>query len=373
MILGTEERERFDRHFKLPGVGEAGQKRLRESRILVIGAGGLGSPVILYLAAAGVGELVVLDDDVVSLGNLQRQVLHATPDLGRPKVDSAADRVRALHPGTRFEGHRVRFGPDNAARWLVGVDVVVNCADNFSTRYAAGDAAVRAGVPMIHGAVHRFQGEVAVFAPEGPCYRCLHPVPPEQGTIASCDEAGVLGVLPGVIGCLQAAEAVKSVVGIGVRLDGRVVHVDLLAGRTREMRLGIDPRCPFHGHGRIAIEAERPVSCAPNEGNPMIELTPVELKAKLDRGDAFTLVDVREPYELEIARIPAAVNIPLGTLPQALGQLDPDAEIVLLCRSGKRSADALEFLKMKGFENLVNVKGGILAWSDTVDPSVTKY
>ncbi|MFM7320186.1 MAG: HesA/MoeB/ThiF family protein, partial [Armatimonadota bacterium] len=249
MILSPEDRERFDRHFRLPQVGESGQARLRKAKVLVVGAGGLGSPVLAYLAAAGIGELTVLDDDRVSLSNLQRQILHGTPDVGRSKVDSAGDRIHALDPAVAFHGHRVRLTTVNARDWVRAADVVVNCADNFETRYALGDAAVREGVPMVHGAVHRFQGEVALFPPDGPCYRCLHPVPPIPGTVASCDEAGVLGVLPGVIGCLQASETIKYLLKIGDPMSGRVVAVDLLAGSFHEMRLEADPRCPFHGTG----------------------------------------------------------------------------------------------------------------------------
>lgn len=365
-----EERVRYARHIQLPEIGEAGQRRLAQSRVLVVGAGGLGSPVLLYLAAAGVGHLTLVDDDRVALENLQRQILHETQRIGHAKTDSARERLNGLNPLVSVETHTVRFNVANADPFIGASDLVINAADNFPTRYLVNDRCVALSRPHVHGAVHRFQGEVGVFAPGGPCYRCLHPTPPAAGTVASCDEAGVLGVLPGVVGCLQAAEAIKWLVGIGEPLSARLLLIDVLAMRFQTVGLPRDPQCMACG------SATAPTIKQPNqtqETTEMVEITPKELRAKIDRGDDFILIDVREPHELAIAAIPGAVPVPLGTLPSRADEFDPDADIVLMCRSGRRSADALLFLQSRGFSHLANLKGGILAWSDDVDPSVAKY
>ncbi len=361
---------RYARHLQLPEIGAAGQQRLAQSRVLVVGAGGLGSPVLLYLAAAGVGHITIVDDDNVALENLQRQVLHDSYRLGQPKVESARERLIALNPSVTIDPRRVRFDADNADRFVSDTDIVINAADNFPTRYLVNDRSVALGRPHVHGAVHRFQGEVALFAPGGPCYRCLHPFPPAPGTVASCDEAGVLGVLPGVVGCLQAAETIKWLVGIGESLAGRLLLVDVLAMRFQTVGLPRNPHCMACGRRTQAPIFE---TIERQEPSTMVEITPKELQERIARGDNFLLIDVREPHELAIAAIPGAVAVPLGTLPSRVDDFDPDADIVLMCRSGRRSADALLFLQARGFTRLANLRGGILAWSDDVDPAVAKY
>jgi adenylyltransferase/sulfurtransferase len=374
--LSLDERERYARHLLLPEIGSAGQQRLKAATVVVVGAGGLGCPALQYLAAAGVGTIRVIDDDVVDRSNLQRQILYSDAEVGKSKVEVAAQRLRAQNPLITVEALATRLMAHNALELLAGADVVVNGADNFPTRYLVSDASVLLGIAHVHGAIHRFEGEVSVFLPSGPCYRCLHPNPPALGTVPSCSEAGVLGVLPGLIGTLQATETLKRILGIGQSLVGRLLLLDALTLRFRELRLPRNPSCAACGDTpsiRTLTDASG-VQCASGESvNEMNEITPIELKAKLDRGDDFLLIDVREPHEFELCRIPTARLIPLNTIPQHLSALDPDAEIVLQCRSGKRSADALQFLQANGFTNLTNLKGGILAWADDVDPTITKY
>ncbi|MBB6052221.1 molybdopterin-synthase adenylyltransferase MoeB [Armatimonas rosea] len=372
--LTPAEGERYARHVLLPELGVSGQLRLAEATVAVVGAGGLGCPVLQYLVAAGVGTVRVIDNDVVDRSNLQRQVLYTDADVGRLKAEVAADRLRAQNPLVRVEAHAVRLTAANAPELLTGSDVIVNGADNFPTRYLVSDASVLLGIPHVHGAIHRFEGEVSVFLPGGACYRCLHPQPPAPGTVPSCSEAGVLGVLPGLVGVLQATETLKLLVGLGLPLVGRLLLIDALTLRFRELRLARNPACAACGdvpriHALVDLAG---VQCDLGVTS-MREITPTELKAKLDRGDDFLLIDVREPNEFELCRIPTAQLIPLGTIPQRMGELDPDAEIVVQCRSGKRSADALMFLQANGFTNLTNLKGGILAWADEVDPTITKY
>ncbi len=372
--MTDSEHARYARHLLLPEVGREGQERLIASSVLLVGAGGLGSPAALYLAAAGIGRLGIVDFDTVERSNLQRQVLHGESDIGRLKVESARDRLREINPLVAVETYPERFGAANAAAILGDYDLVVNGADNFATRYLLSDACVRAGKVHVHGAIHRFAGEVTVFGPGGPCYRCLHPSPPPAGSVPSCADAGVLGVLPGIVGSLQAAETLKILLGIGESLRGRLLLIDVRTMRFREIRLPRNPRCAACGGPPSAVpltELEAP--CLPESPIPMNEITPVALKARLDRGDDFQLIDVREPFEIQIARIPGAIVIPLGTLPAAVPTLDPDADIVVMCRSGKRSADAVAFLASQGFTTLANLSGGILAWADTVDPTMTKY
>ena len=372
--MSPRERERYARHLLLPEIGETGQTRLAQATVAVVGAGGLGCPALQYLAAAGVGCIRVIDSDIVERSNLQRQILFTDGEVGQNKADVAAARLRAQNPLIQVEAHPVRLTARNAAELLTGADVIVNGADNFPTRYLVSDASVLLGVPHVHGAVHRFEGEVSVFLPGGPCYRCLHPTPPAPGTVPSCSEAGVLGVLPGLVGTLQATETLKLLLGLGLPLVGRFLLLDALTLRFRELRLARNPACAACGDAPTIHQlTDLPgVQCATGE-QVMREITPVELKAKLDRGDNFLLIDVREPGEFELCRIPGAKLIPLGTIPQRMGELDPDAEIVLQCRSGKRSADALTFLQANGFTNMWNLKGGILAWADDVDPTIVKY
>jgi sulfur-carrier protein adenylyltransferase/sulfurtransferase len=372
--LTPAERERYARHILLPELGEGGQLRLAEATVAVVGAGGLGCPALQYLVAVGVGTIRVIDNDVVDRSNLQRQVLYADSDVGKSKAEVAVERLLAQNPLVTIEAHSVRLTAANATELLAGADVIVNGADNFPTRYLVSDASVLLGIPHVHGAIHRFEGEVSVFLPGGPCYRCLHPQPPAPGTVPSCSEAGVLGVLPGLVGALQATETLKLLIGLGLPLVGRLLLIDALTLRFRELRLARNPACAACGDTPSIHELVDLAGVQCDLGvTTMREITPTELKAKLDRGDNFLLIDVREPNEFELCRIPTATLIPLGTIPQRMGELDPDAEIVVQCRSGKRSADALMFLQANGFTNLTNLKGGILAWADEVDPTIAKY
>jgi adenylyltransferase/sulfurtransferase len=388
--LTRDEVLRYSRHLTLPEVGVEGQQRLKAARVLCIGAGGLGSPAAMYLAAAGVGTIGLVDEDTVDLSNLQRQIIHGTTDVGRSKLDSATDRLREINPYTRIEAHDVRFGEQNALELVSAYDVVVDGTDNFPTRYLVNDACVLAGRPNAYGSISRFEGQASVFAaPNGPCYRCLHPEPPPPGLIPSCAEGGVLGVLPGIIGTIQATEAVKLILGIGEPLVGRFLLYDALRMQFRVIRLLKDPDCPVCGT-HPTIRAPRAYDdidrCAPaaarttSERTSMASTTPpagditvTELKARMDSGDAPMIVDVREPAEFEICRIPGAVLIPLGQLPSRLSELDPAQEIVLQCKVGGRSANATAYLRRAGFTRARNLSGGILAWIDQVDPSQPKY
>jgi adenylyltransferase/sulfurtransferase len=383
--LSTDELVRYARHLSLPEVGVEGQRRLKAARVLLIGAGGLGSPAALYLAAAGVGTLGIVDFDVVDATNLQRQVLHGTAAIGRSKLESAEARLGDLNPFVRVERHEARLSSANALQILRGYDVVVDGSDNFPTRYLVNDACVLLGKPNVHGAVYRFDGQASVFwAERGPCYRCLFPEPPEPGMVPSCAEGGVLGVIPGLVGCIQTAEAVKILLGVGEPLVGRLLLIDSLRMTFRELRLRKDPGCPVCGESptvRELIDYERFCGITPDAmvetamEEKIPEMTPTELKQRLDRGDRLTIVDVREPHEWEIGNLApqGARLIPLGTLAEHLDEIDPEEEIVLHCRSGKRSERALELLRSRGYPRLWNLRGGILAWSDEVDPSIRKY
>jgi sulfur-carrier protein adenylyltransferase/sulfurtransferase len=382
--LSAQEINRYSRHLIMPEVTIEGQKRLKAASVLCIGTGGLGSPLTLYLAAAGVGRIGLVDFDVVDVTNLQRQIVHGTKDVGRPKIESAKETLSDINPEILIETHETLLSSENALELFQNYDIIIDGTDNFPTRYLVNDACVLLGKPNVYGSIFRFEGQATVFwAENGPCYRCLYPEPPPPGLVPSCAEGGVLGILPGTVGCIQATEAVKLILGIGEPLIGRLMLFDALGMRFKELKLRKDPDCPicganptvtglidyeeFCGIGRGMEEAPAPVYEA------MREITPLELKAKMDRGDKFSLIDVREPYEWDIAHLPGAKLIPLGTVAARADELDPEAEIVLQCRSGKRSADALNILKEKGFKNLVNLKGGILAWADDVDPSVPKY
>jgi len=381
--LSREELGRYSRQMILPGVGIEGQKRLKSARVLCVGAGGLGSPSALYLAAAGTGTIGLVDFDVVDASNLHRQILHGTSDIGRSKLESARDRLLEANPGARVELHGVRLSAQNALRIVNDYDLVLDGTDNFPARYLVNDVCVFSGKPNVYGAVSRFEGQCSVFAPSlgAPCYRCLYPEPPPPGAVPNCAEAGVFGVLPGIIGVMQAVEAIKIIAGLGEPLLGRLVHFDALKTRFREFRLRRDPACPVCSDSpSITAPLDYEIHCPPADSKKTMtssdsipETTVEDLKARLDRGDAFVLLDVREPAELEIASLPGALNIPLGELPSRLAELDPRAEILILCRSGGRSANALEFLRDSGFSNLWNVEGGINAWSRRIDPAVPLY
>ena len=384
--LTRDELVRYSRHVTLPDIGLDGQRRLKAARVLCIGAGGLGSPAMMYLAAAGVGTIGLVDEDAVDLSNLQRQIVHGTSDVGRPKLASAADRLRDINPHVRLESHEVTFSAGNALELVTSYDVIVDGTDNFPTRYLVNDACVLAGRPNAYGSISRFEGQASVFAmPDGPCYRCLHPEPPPPGLIPSCAEGGVLGVLPGIIGTIQATEAVKLILGIGEPLVGRFLLYDALRMQFRVIRLPKDPDCPVCGSHPTILELrayDDASRCAPAQPQrtPMAasgategDMTVTELKARIDRGDAPLIVDVREPVEFEICRIPGAVLIPLHQLPSRLAELDASKEIVLQCKVGGRSASATAFLRRAGFARARNLTGGILAWIDQVDPSQPKY
>jgi adenylyltransferase/sulfurtransferase len=373
--LSKDEILRYSRHLIMPEVGTEGQLKLKAAKVLLVGTGGLGAPLGLYLAAAGVGRIGLVDFDVVDFTNLQRQVIHGTSDVGRKKLDSAADRMHEINPFVRIDKHEVALSSENALDILRDYDIVVDGTDNFPTRYLVNDACVLLGKPNVYGSIFRFEGQATVFAYEGgPCYRCLYPEPPPPGLVPSCAEGGVLGILPGTIGLIQATETVKLILGIGQPLVGRLLLYDALAMRFRELKLRKNPECPVCGdHPTITklIDYEqfcgilKPVT---TEG----DIDPIEVKAKIDRGDKFALIDVREPHEYQIGSIPTAKLIPLGQLPQHLDELDRDIEIVAHCKSGMRSAKAVDLLTKAGFRAR-NMKGGILAWSDKVDPTVPKY
>jgi len=337
----------------------------------------------MYLAAAGVGTIGLVDFDVVDYSNLQRQILHGTPDVGRPKLDSARDRLGALNPGVRIETFDQALTSQNALQLFKDFDVIVDGTDNFPTRYLVNDACVLLGKPNAYGSIFRFEGQASVFATkDGPCYRCLYPEPPPPGLVPSCAEGGVLGVLPGIVGCIQANETIKLILGIGEPLVGRFLVFDALRMKFRELKLRKDPDCPVCGtHPTVKelIDYEQFCGVAPAEAEPVkagpdsIETTVLELKARMDRGDNVLVLDVREPHEYEINRIAGSTLIPLGDLPGRFTELDPSREIVVQCKSGVRSMRATHFLRDHGFKHVQNLKGGILAWIDQVDPTQPKY
>jgi molybdopterin/thiamine biosynthesis adenylyltransferase/rhodanese-related sulfurtransferase len=380
--LSKEEILRYSRHLIMPEVGMEGQLKLKQARVLLVGAGGLGAPLGLYLAAAGIGKIGLVDFDVVDFTNLQRQVIHGTKDVGKKKLDSAFETMRDINPFVELVGHETALSSDNAMEIFSGYDIVVDGTDNFPTRYLVNDACVLLNKPNVYGSIFRFEGQATVFAYEGgPCYRCLYPEPPPPGLVPSCAEGGVLGILPGVIGLIQATETVKLILGIGQTLVGRLMLYDALNMKFRELKLRKNPECPVCGDHRTVTKLIDYVQfCGvPHQEGPAEpiaasgDIEPTEVKTKLDRGDKFTLIDVREPHEFQICRIPGSTLIPLGELPKRVGELDQNAEIVAHCKSGARSAKAVDFLKQAGFKSVRNMKGGILAWSDKVDPSVPKY
>jgi len=382
--LSGEEIKRYSRHLIMPEVGVEGQRKLKAAKVLCIGAGGLGSPAAMYLAAAGIGTLGIVDFDVVDFSNLQRQIIHGTPDVGRAKLASAKDRLNALNPNVHIETYEEALTSENALRLFDPYDVILDGTDNFPTRYLVNDACVLSGKPNAYGSIFRFEGQASVFATkEGPCYRCLYPEPPPPGLVPSCAEGGVFGVLPGIIGVIQATETIKLVLGAGEPLIGRFLIYDALRMRFRELKLRKDADCPVCGtHPTVKklIDYEQFCGVAPHQvaaaAAPVTNadaLTSRELKAELDRGDDVVIVDVREPQEYQINRLPGSILIPLGDLPKRYVELDPNANIVTQCKSGMRSAKAQDFLRSKGFTRVRNLTGGVLGWIDQVDPSQPKY
>ena len=378
--LSKEEVRRYSRHLIMPEVGLEGQLKLKRARVLMIGAGGLGAPLGLYLAAAGVGHLGLVDFDVVDSSNLQRQVTFTTADVGKPKSEAAKARLLALNPMIEIEAYETRLTSDNALELFRDYDIIVDGTDNFPTRFLVNDACLLLGKPNVYGSIFRFEGQATVFGyPGGPCYRCLYPEPPPPGLVPSCAEGGVLGVLPGIVGTIQAMETIKLILGSGVPLVGRLLLFDALSMRFRELKLRKNPACPLCGEHRTItklIDYEEFCGIRGEEAPPMTdgipEITPKELKARLDRGDDIFILDVREPHEFQICNLQGKL-IPLGELPRRVSELDSSHEMVVHCRSGKRSADAIQFLQKAGFKKLLNLKGGVLAWADEVDPSMPKY
>jgi sulfur-carrier protein adenylyltransferase/sulfurtransferase len=380
--LTNEEIKRYSRHLIMPEVGVEGQRKLKAASVLCIGAGGLGSPVAMYLAAAGVGTLGIVDFDTVDFSNLQRQILHGTPDVGRPKLTSARERLNALNPNVHIETYETALSSENALKLFEPYDVIVDGTDNFPTRYLVNDACVLTGKPNAYGSIFRFEGQASVFATkDGPCYRCLYPEPPPPGLVPSCAEGGVLGVLPGMIGVIQATETVKLILGIGEPLIGRFLIYDALRMRIRELKLRKDPDCPVCGtHPTVTklIDYEQFCGITPSVPEPAAvnnatEITSLELKQRLDRGERLRIVDVREPNEYQINRIPGSELIPLGEVPKRYRELNPGEELIVHCKSGVRSAKAADFLRSVGFKRVLNLKGGILDWVDKIDPSQPKY
>jgi adenylyltransferase/sulfurtransferase len=369
---------RYSRHLLLPEVGVEGQRKLKAARVLTIGAGGLGSPLSLYLAAAGVGTIGIVDFDVVDLTNLQRQIVHGTSTLGRPKLESARERLTDLNPNLNVESHEARLTSENALDIIREYDIVVDGTDNFPTRYLVNDACVLLGKPNVYGSIFRFEGQASVFyAKEGPCYRCLYSEPPPPGLVPSCAEGGVLGVLPGIIGSIQALETIKLIIGAGESLIGRLVLFDALRMRFRELKLRKDPTCPVCGddptiHELIDYEAFCGIGAAPSYQGP--EIVAEQLKQELDeKGEELVVIDVREPHEWEIAHIDGARLIPLGQLPDRLGELDGHAEIVTYCHKGVRSMKALEILRGAGFGKVRSLAGGVDAWASRIEPGMARY
>lgn len=381
--LSNEEIRRYSRHLIMPEVALAGQKKLKTASVLLVGAGGLGSPLALYLAAAGIGRIGLVDYDVVDATNLQRQVIHGTKAIGRSKLESAKERMLDLNPFIQVDTYETVLTSENALDILRDYDVIVDGTDNFPTRYLVNDACVLLGKPNVYGSIFRFEGQVSVFyAKEGPCYRCLFPTPPPPGLVPSCAEGGVLGILPGTIGTLQATETIKLILGIGEPLIGRLLLYDALQMRFEEVKLRKNPKCPVCGENPtvtqlIDYEAFCGMPAHDREDGSGLasewEITPRELKERLERGERIVIVDVREPHEWDIAHIEGARLIPLGELAARVHELDSADQIVLHCKTGARSARALEFLRGIGFRKLKNLKGGINAWAREVAPRLPTY
>ncbi len=379
--LTSEQLTRYSRHFILPEIGEEGQKKLLRSKVLLIGSGGLGSPIALYLAAAGVGTLGLVDFDKVDLSNLQRQIIHTNDSIGTPKIDSAEKRIKAMNPDTKVVKYEVKITSANALDIIKEYDLVIDGTDNFPTRYLTSDACVFLNKPNIYGSIFRFDGLATVFkSDEGPCYRCLYPEPPPPGMVPSCAEGGVLGILPGVIGLIQATEAVKILCGIGRTLVGRLLVYDALQMTFRELKLKKDPNCPVCGKnptitGLIDYDQFCGLTRGGAAGDGIADISVEDLKKKLDAKEDFVFIDVREPFEYQIAHIEGAKLIPLGVIPDRISELEPfkNKEIVAHCHHGGRSRRALQMLQSRGFKNLKNVAGGIDHWSERIDPGVARY
>jgi molybdopterin/thiamine biosynthesis adenylyltransferase/rhodanese-related sulfurtransferase len=378
--LSREEIRRYGRHLILPEVGLEGQMKLKAASVLLVGAGGLGSPLALYLAAAGIGKIGIVDFDLVDESNLQRQVLHSTPYIGRPKLESAKDRIHSINPNVKVELFSTRLTSENALEILGGFDLVADGTDNFPTRYLVNDACVILRKPNIYGSIFRFEGQVSVFsAPGGPCYRCLYADPPPPGLVPSCAEGGVLGVLPGIIGTIQAAETVKYILGIGEPLVGRLLLFDALTMKTRELKLRRNPDCPVCGdHPSITELIDYEAFCgitpppAAGREEDKNEISVTALRAHLDRGENIFLLDVREPQEYDIANLGGHL-IPLNDLPRRAHELDSSQDIVVYCHSGVRSGHAVQFLKQLGFRKVKNLLGGIDEWAEVIDPEMPRY
>jgi sulfur-carrier protein adenylyltransferase/sulfurtransferase len=380
--LSNNEIARYSRHLILPEVGMEGQRKLKAAKVLCVGTGGLGAPLTFYLAAAGIGTIGLVDFDVVDESNLQRQIIHSTADVGRPKIDSAAEKLQALNPHLKIVKHETMLTSANALEIIKDYDIVADGTDNFPTRYLVNDACVLSGnKPNAYGSIFRFEGQASVFATEdGPCYRCLYPEPPPPGLVPSCAEGGVLGILPGLVGVIQATEVIKLILGKGEPLIGRLLLVDSLDMKFRELKLRKNPDCPVCGKNPTVTKlidyqqfcgiTPEPKAAAVQNGIPQI--SPKDLKTKLDAKEDIFVLDVREPHEYQIANLGAKL-IPLGDLPARVGELDKKAEIVVHCKSGGRSQKAAEFLAQNGFKNVQNLAGGITAWSNDVDPTIAKY
>jgi adenylyltransferase/sulfurtransferase len=382
--LTNDEIHRYSRHLILPDVGLTGQRQLKRARVLLIGAGGLGSPAALYLAASGVGTLGLVDFDAVDVTNLQRQIIHGTKDIGRPKIESAKDRIADVNPHVHIESFETPLTSANALEIAKDFDIIVDGTDNFATRYLTNDTSVLLGKPNVYGSIYRFEGQSSVFATEqGPCYRCLFREPPPPGLVPSCAEGGVLGVLPGLIGTIQATETIKLILGIGDNLIGRLLLVDTLSMHFRTVNVRKDPTCPACGTHEIqelidyeefcGIPQAAATESAVSEHASVVDITPRALHDRLRRGDDIALIDVREPFEWDIARIEGAQLVPLGTIPDALANFDRTREIALYCKGGVRSKKAAAALHDAGFTRLLNVEGGILRWAEEVDPTLPKY
>jgi len=381
-VLSNDEILRYSRHLIMPEVGMEGQQKLKAAKVLCIGAGGLGSPLALYLTAAGVGTLGMVDFDVVDYTNLQRQIIHSTADVGRKKLDSAADKLKAINPFVNLRTFDTKLTSANALELFREFDIVADGTDNFPTRYLVNDACVLTGKPNVYGSIFRFEGQASVFATEeGPCYRCLYPEPPPPGLVPSCAEGGVLGILPGLVGVIQATETIKLILGQGDSLVGRLLLVDALGMKFRELKLRKNPECPACGTHRTITKlidydqfcGIRGVEAAPSatEGK-MTEISVEELKKKLDNREDIFILDVREPHEYQICNLNGHL-IPLGDLPKRVGELDSSREIVAHCKMGGRSAKAVAFLQQAGFKKVSNLTGGITAWAERVDPKMPKY
>jgi sulfur-carrier protein adenylyltransferase/sulfurtransferase len=375
--LNREELVRYSRHILLPQVGEAGQQRLKQSRVLLIGAGGLGSPVGLYLAAAGVGTIGLVDFDTVDLSNLQRQIIHGSAAIGAPKIDSARERLRDVNPNVHVEAYETRLTSENALEIADGYDLIIDGTDNFATRYLVNDTSVLLGIPNVYGSVYRFEGQASVFgAPNGPCYRCLFRDPPPPDLVPSCAEGGVLGVVPGLIGTIQATEAIKLLLGLGETLVGKLLTIDVMTMSFRTLSIRKDPECPACGTHEIKKLIDYDEYCAgvgTHSTGLIEEIEPAQLAKRIERGEKLEIIDVREPYEWAIGHIPGARLVPLSNIAEEIPRLDKRRETILYCKVGGRSLSAAQQLAKAGVSEVRNLKGGILRWIEDVDPTMARY